>query len=232
MNASKATARIVGALFIVATVAAALSVALLNPLLDDPDYLAKLSADEGRVVLATLLDLTTAAAVIGVAVMIYPVLRQRSEGLALGYVGARIVEGTVIVISALGSLLLLTSSQEYVQATAADAAGFQPLGTVLLKARDWTDLLGTMLVFGVSAVILNTLLYQTKLVPRFLSIWGLAGAVLILVASVLGLSGESPTSTSMVLLILPIAVNEMVLAVWLIIKGFSPDARAAPPATG
>lgn len=232
MNASKATARIVGALFIVATVAAALSVAFLNPLLDDPDYLAKLSADEGRVVLATLLDLTTAAAVIGIAVMFYPVLRQRSEGLALGYVGARIVEGTVIVISALGSLLLLTSSQEYVQATAADAAGFQPLGTVLLKARDWTDLLGTMLAFGVSAVILNTLLYQTKLVPRFLSIWGLVGAALILVASVLGLSGESPTATSMVLLALPIAVNEMVLAVWLILKGFSPDARTAPPATG
>ena len=232
MHTGKATARTLGALFIIATVAAALSVAVLNPLLDDPDYLLNLSADESGVVLGTLLDLVTAAAVIAIGVMFFPVLRQSSEGLALGYAAARIIEGAVIVVGALSSLLLLTLSQEFVQASALDAPGFQPLGDVLLAARDWTDILGTVIAFGVSAVILNFLLYKTRLVPRFLSVWGLAGAALLLVAGLLGLSGESPTATPMLLLALPIAVNEMVLALWLIIKGFNPSAATARPATG
>ncbi len=70
------------------------------------------------------------------------------------------------------------------------------------------------------------MLYQSRIVPRFLSVWGLVGAVVLLTAGVLGLYGESSTSTTSVLLTVPIAVNEMVLAAWLIVRGFDRSATA------
>ena len=126
--------------------------------------------------------------------------------------------------------MLLTLSRDFV-AGAADAAHFQTLGTLLLAERDWAFLVGPNTVFSLGALMFYFLLYQSKLVPRFLSVWGLIGAPLLLVASLIRVFGlVSLFSPIAALLALPIALNEMVLAVWLIVKGFNPSAIASESA--
>ena len=109
-----------------------------------------------------------------------------------------------------------------------DVSSFQTLGTVLLAERDWNFLIGPNTLFSLNALIVSYLLYQSRLVPRFLSVWGLIGAPLILAASLLRVFGVITLfSPIAVLLALPIALNEMVLAVWLIVKGFNSSAIAS-----
>ena len=220
MHSERTTARIVGVLFIVATATAVMSDLLLRSLRDDPDYVAEFAANEGRVILAALFEVSLAVAVVAIAVLLFPFLRRAHEGWALGYVGARILEGTIVLAGGVSSLLLLTLSQEYVGSGGSDVTAFQASGVLLLEAREWTDSLGTTIVFGLGALILYSLLYQARLVPGWLSVWGFVGAVMVLVAGLLRMYGESPTSMTSILLTLPIGINEMVLAVWLIVRGF------------
>jgi len=222
MNSAKKTATIVGALFITATVAYSLSVILLDRILGGSDYLTKASVNENFVIIGALLVLIDAVAVAGIAIVIYPILKKHNEVLALGYVGARIAEGLLFSVNVITILTLLTLSQEYV-AGAPDASHFQTLGTLLLAAGDWAFLLGFGLVFTLSALILNFVLYQSKLIPRWLSGWGFVGAALIFAYYLL-----QPFSINLVeILFLPIAAQEMVFAVWLIVKGFNPSAIAS-----
>jgi len=233
MNSNRKTAIIVGLLFITATVTALLSLSFIGPILDTPDYLIKVSANVNQMLIGVLFELILAGAVAGIAVFMFPILKKHNEALALGYVGARIFEGLIIIVGSISYLSLLTLSQEYVVGTP-DAFHFQTLGTLLLAVHDWSFLLGGgAFVFCVTALILNYLLYQSKLVPRFISVWGLIGAVLMLVSGLLSMFdlNPSPTTTSTIsiltYLFLPIAVNEMFLAVWLIVKGFNPSAIAS-----
>lgn len=107
---------------------------------------------------------------------------------------------------------------------------FLPSAALLLAVDQWAFLLGPGITFAITALILNTLFYRSQLVPRFLSIWGLVGAILLLAADLLAIFGLNTASTLFVLLILPIGLNEMVLAVWLIVKGFTPSAIPSAPA--
>jgi len=229
MQTDTATARTAGVLFVVATGAAVAGDALVRPIRDDTDYLTTFATHETRVIIAMVSELVLASAVIGIAAILFPVLKHHNEGLAVGYVGARIIEGTIIILGGISSLLLLTLSRDFTEGAGAEASGYEPSGSLLLEAREWTDALGTALVFGISALILYGLLYQSQIVPRWLSTWGLIGAVLILVAGMRGLYGHSPTSTLSILLTLPIGVQEMVLAGWLIIKGFTSRNRVVDP---
>ena len=141
----------------------------------------------------------------------------------MGSVGARIGEGIFFIVNVITMLTLLTLSQEFVQAGAPDASYYQTLGTLLLAAGDWAYLFGFGLFFTLSALILNFVLYQSKLIPRWLSVWGFVGGALIFVYYLI-----QPLSISLVeILFLPIAVQEMVFAVWLIFKGFNPSAIAS-----
>ena len=219
MKSNRKTAVIVGVLFITATVAAIVGGLFILGSLDAPDSLVSVSANESQMLIGVLFELILAGAVVGIGVMMFPIFKKHNETLALGYVGARIFEAVVFVVGVISLLSLLTLSQEYV-AGAPDASYFQILGTLLLAVRDWTLLLGGMIFLGLGALMFYYLLYQSKLIPRFLSVWGLLGATLVLLAGFLNIFGYNPG----VFLSLPIAVNEMVLAVWLIVKGFKPSA--------
>jgi hypothetical protein len=220
MNSNKKAARIVGVLFITATVASSLGFVILDPILNAPDILVSVSANTTQVIIGVLLLLIDSAAVVGIAVMLFPILKKHNEALALGYVGFRVIEAVMIIVAVIIPLTLITLSQEYVQAAAPDASYFQTLGSLLLAVWDWALLLGIMIVFGLTALILNYLLYQSELVPRWLSGWGLIGAILLLAAGLLEIFGINLTD----LINLPIALQEMVFAIWLIVKGFKPSA--------
>jgi hypothetical protein len=223
MNSTRKTAIIVGVLFITATVTSSLYYVILTPILNAPDYLINVSENENQVIIGVILYLIDCAAVVAIPIMLFPIFKKHNEALALGYVGSRIIESVTLIVGHISLLSLLTLSQEYVKAAAPDATNFQTLGTLLLAVIDWTHLLGVEIVFSLTALILNYLLYQSKLIPRFISVWGLIGAILLLVSGFLVMFGLSlsPTSAISMLLSLPIALQEMVFAVWLIVKGFN-----------
>ena len=222
MDSHRKTAIIVGILFITATVAYSLGVIFLDPILGGSDYLTKVSENENQVIIGAILVLIDAVAVAGIGIVIYPILKKHNETLALGYVGARIVESVLFIVNVIFILTPLTLSQEFVKAGAPDASYYLTLGTLLLAAGDWAFLLGFGLAFTLSALILNFVLYQSKLIPRWLSGWGFVGAVLIFAYYLLQFFSINQVE----ILFLPIAVQEMVFAVWLIVKGFNPSAIA------
>lgn len=227
MNSDRKTSIIVGVLFIMGF-AGILSTVLVKPILDDPNYLIKVSENENQVLIGTLSELIMAFACAGIAIWLYPVLRKHNEALALGAVGFRIIEAVLLIIFASGLPLLLVLSQGYVKAGTPDASYFQTLGALLLSVRDWTIQVLGAIAFSLGALMYYYIFYQSKLLPRWLSGWGFLGAALWLAAALLSMFGQiSPFSTAMILLAIPIAVNEMVLAVWLIVKGFNSSAIAS-----
>ena len=170
--------------------------------------------------------LIDAIAVAGIGIVIYPILKKHNEALARGYAGARIVECVLFIVNVIAILTLLTLSKEFVKAGAPDSFYYQTLGTILLSAGDKAFLLGFGLAFTLSALILNFVLYQSKLIPRWLSGWGFIGAALLWAYYLL----QSFSINQVEFLFLPIAVQEMVFAVWLIVKGFNPSAIASESA--
>ena len=154
----------------------------------------------------------------GIAISLYPVLRKHNIGLSLGAVGCRTMEAVMYFVGIAGLLSLVTLSQQYI-AVGAPRATLRTLASLIPQARDWTSLLA-VLAFGVGALLYYTVFYQTKLVPRWLSGWGLLGAALAIAAGVLVLFGVIGfVSNVQVVMSLPIAVQEMVLALWLIVRG-------------
>jgi hypothetical protein len=227
MNTYRKNAIIVGVLFIIATVLGVLGRSFLQPILDAQDYLIKISANENQVIIGGLLSLLAAFACAGIAIGLYPVLKKHHEALALGSVGLRVMEGMLYIIGVVGLLSILTLSQEYVKAGASNASLFQASGTSLLAVRDWAGKL-SIIAFTLGALMYYYVFYQSKLIPRWLSGWGLLGAALSLAAALLAISGQIIYfSTPFILIQLPIGVQEMVLAVWLIVKGFNPSAIAS-----
>jgi hypothetical protein len=219
----KKLAIITGALFITATLAASIGYeGILRPILDAPDYLVKISEQETQVLIGLLLALTNSAAVVGIAVTLFPILSQHHQALALGYLAARIVESVTFVVGLLSLLALLTAGQALVPTGAPDATALRASSTLLLAIYDWSFWLAVTLVLGLTALILNYVLYRSRLVPRLISIWGLLAGALLFVQGVWDLFGTGPAFLSF-----PIALQEMVLAVWLIVKGFRPSAVAS-----
>ena len=161
------------------------------------------------------------ASVVAIPIMMFPILKMHNESLALMYVGARIFEGISDAVIAISYLLLLTLSQEFVEAVAPVATYFQTSGALLHAVHNWTSVLENF-PYGLGALIFNYLLYKSKLIPRWLSVWGLIGATLMLATGLLRMFDPS-----LIYLALPILVQEMVLAVWLIVKGFNPSAIAS-----
>ena len=227
MNTYRPNAITAGVLYIIGTVAGILSLALSQPVRDAQGLPASVAANANQVVVATLFVLLMGLSLAMFSVVLYPILRKQSEVLALGYVVFRgALETVTYFVTAIVWLLLLALSRLSVQAGAPAASSFQASGALLLKAGDLTFLTG--IVFCLGALMFYAVLYQSRLVPRWISVWGLAALIPYLAAEFLALFALlDPLSSTSVLLHIPLAVQEMVLAVWLIVKGFSPSALAA-----
>ena len=231
MNASRMTATIVGVLFILATVLNVVGTSSSRPILDAQDYLINVSTNEGQVMMGAVLELIAAFAVAGIVIGLYPILKTHHEALALGSVIFRIIEAAFYCVAVVGLLSLLTLSQEYVKAGTPDVSSFQASGTLLLAMRKWAAGVGVV-AFTLGGLMYYYVFYRSKLIPRWLSLWGLIAIVLLMVAVLIATLGGEPFAISggLVLLALPLALQEMVMAIWLIVKGFNPSAIVSGPA--
>lgn len=229
MNTNKKTAIVVGVLFILATVSAIIGLLLYDPILNTPDYLIKGFENKNQVILGALFELILVCSAVGTSIMLFPILKKHNESLALGYVCFRLLEAVIITVGIVSVLSLLTLSQKFVEAADPDVSSFQSLGALLKAVHDWTFILGPNFMLGVNTMLCSYLLYKLKLVPRFIPILGLTGATLILIAALLEMFGVIlQISTWGTVLAIPVAFYEMILAVWLIVKGFNLPAANNP----
>ena len=171
MNTYRKTGIIVGVLFIIATVASILGSFFLGSILDAPNYLISVSAHGNQMIIAVIFFLIAATSAFATSFMLFPILRRHIESLAMGYVVLRLFENVFYIVGTIGLLIILTVSQKYV-AGAVDASYYQVLGTLLLALQNWAVLLGTLIFFGLGSLTLNYVLYQSKLIPRWLSALG------------------------------------------------------------
>ena len=225
MTTHRKTAIIVGVLLIACTTTTILSLTLLNPILHGQEYLIKVAENEIQVIIGAILEFIWAATAMGIAIWLYPVLRKHNEALTLGSVAFRVVEGVFVFVGTLSLLSILTLGREFTGAAVSDPLSYKTIGTVLLAVRHWT-LDGIVLItFCLGALLYYCVFYQSRLIPRWLAVWGLFGAALSLAVSLFSLFNPGfVVSWIHTLLNAPIAFQEMVFAVWLIVKGFNPSA--------
>lgn len=221
MNSNHKIAKIVGVLFILGTVAGILSLVLTVSLFKDSNFLSNIYENEYQLVISALLVLFMGFTLAMIPVFLFPILKVHNHALALGAVIFRgVLETTGYIAITICWLLLLTVSQEYAQLSesALDVSHLQALGSLLLKAVDRISQV-SVFVFSIGALMIYTVFYQSKLIPRWLSVWGLVGAILYLSVPLLTMFGYVWE-----VLYAPLALQEMVLAVWLIVKGFNKEA--------
>ena len=227
MNNYRKLAIIAGILFIIYTGVDVLSFLFLGPV-TATNYLVSVSENAGLVGTGALLLLIGGACASGIAISLYPVLKKFNAGLALGAVGFRISEGVLRFVAVCVLLLLITLSQQFVKAGAPDSSYFQTLGTLLYAGNRWLGNVGTLLAFSIGALLYYIIFYRTKLVPRWISVWGLVFGILGILSCALVSTGLiAPFGTEQVVMLIPMFPQEMVLAVWLIVKGFNPSAIAS-----
>jgi hypothetical protein len=227
VNSTREIALVTGVFFIITIVAAIPPAFVLYvPVLNDPNYIVGVGADT-RVLLGAFLEVITAIAIIGTAVTLFPILKRQNEGFALGYVAARVFESTIIV-GIISLLSVVTLRQDIAGASGADAALLLTVGKSLVAIHDWTFLLGPGLMPGVNGVLLGYLMYSSRLVPRPLALLGLVGGPLLIASWTATLFGlYEQVSVWGAIATLPVAVWELTLGIWLIVKEFNPSAIAS-----
>jgi hypothetical protein len=224
MDSTRKTALIVGVLFIVTFITSIPGLLLYQPALKHHDWI--ISAEpEARIAIGAFLEIILAVANIGTAVILFPILKRQSERVALGYVAARIVESTVIVVGIVSVLALLTLRQNIGGVGASDPAMLKTVGRSLVAIHDRTFLLGPGYCAGLgNGVLLGYLLFKSGLVPRRMTLLGLVGGPLVVFGSTLVLfDAFSQTSTASGIFTLPEFLWELSLGIYLIVKGFKPS---------
>jgi hypothetical protein len=225
MNSARKIALVTGVFFIITIIPAPIAAFILYaPVLNDPDYIVGAGADT-IVRLGAFLEAIIAIAIIGTAVTLFPIVKRQNEGFALGYVAARVLESTVIVVGIISVLSVVTLRQDFVGTAGADAASLTTAGKSLVAIHDWTFLFGPGLMPGVNGILLGYLMYTSRLVPRPLALLGLVGGPLLFASGIAVLLGVIEAgSVWQGISTLPVAAFEVSLGIWLIVKGFNSSA--------
>ena len=227
---NRKTAVIVGILFIIGTVSGILAGAFTAPIRAGSTYPLNVSASETQWIIGTLLVLLMGLTLAMVPVMLYPIFKRHNEVLAFGSVLFRgVLEPVGETLLVISMFLLLTVSEISGKAGAADASNVESLGAMLIAAGNWIPQIGGI-VFSVGTLMFFALFYQTRFIPRWLSGWGFIGAVLYFIAKIVSMFSPlhltPDIGVGIGLLLVPTAIQEMVFAVWMIVKGFNPSAIA------
>ncbi len=219
MTSDQKTGRIFGVLFLITFATSIPALALFQPVLDDPAGYIASAGQDNRIFFGAFLELLLIVANIGTAVVLFPVIKRQSEGLALGYVTARVFECTFILVGIVAVLGIVTLRQE----TAGAAEG--SLAYTLAAIKDWTFILGPGWVVGWgNGLILGYLMYRSGLVPRQLALLGLVGGPLIIITGTAVMFGIDDLHGPMQgLATIPEGLWELSLGIYCTVKGFRPS---------
>lgn len=210
---------LVGVLIIIGITSGILSLA---PAADDSRYLTKVGANSNRVLFAAFFQFVMVVAYLGVAIALYSVVKQCNERLALGFLSFRIVAVVFIVVGVMILLLILKLSEEYLKSDFSNSSYYETIGRLLKTSRDFANHIAMIVPLSIGGIFLYIIMIQSGLIPLGLSIWGLAGSILSIVASFLVMFRIIDVLTPTYIIInLPMAIQDFTFAIWLIIKGFN-----------
>jgi len=222
MSSTRKTALVAGIFYLITFISIP-TLALYGPIKNHHDWILG-SGGHTAVLVGGFLEVIVALAGIGTAVTLYPVVKRQNESLALGFAAARVLEASMIFAGVVSLLSLVTLRQDLGAAAGANTAALVTTGASHAAVYNWTFLLGQSLMPGINALLLGTLLYRSRLVPRIIPVIGLIGAPLLITAvfaTLLGGSMPPPAWTG--LAAVPVAAWEFSLGVWLVVKGFKPS---------
>lgn len=225
MDSVRKSALATGVLFIITFITSIPALILYGPVLNNAHYVLGAGADT-RIFVGAFLEVLLVIADIGTAVAIFPVIKRQNESLALAYVAARIVEGTITAVGVISLLAVVTLRRDFTGSGGADAAMFVVAAKALVAVHKWTFLLGPGFCPGIeNGLILGYLLYRSRLVPRPIAVLGLIGGPLAIATGIAELFELfSQTSATAGILTLPgEGLFELAIGIWLIAKGFRPS---------
>ena len=220
MSSTRKTALVAGVFYLI-TFASIPTLALYGPMKNHRDWILG-SGSNTAVLVGAFLEVIVALAGIGTAITLYPVVKRQNEGFALGFVASRVLEASMIFAGVVSLLSLVTLRQDLGGAAGANAAALVTTGASHVAIYNWAFLLGQSLMPGINALLLGSLMYRSRLVPRVIPVMGLIGAPL-LIASVFATMLGGIKLGSPLFAALPVAAWELSLGVWLVVKGFRPS---------
>jgi hypothetical protein len=225
MTSLRKTALVAGIFYLITFISIP-TLALYGPVKHHRDWILG-SGGHAPVLVGGFLEVIVALAGIGTAVTLYPVVKRQHEGLALGFVTARVLEGVMIFTGVVSLLSLVTLRQDL---GGANAAALVTVGASHVAVYNWTFLLSQSLMPGINALLLGTLMYRSRLVPRVIPVMGLIGGPLLIIAVFATLLGQHSSLSGLANLpVIPVAAWEFSLGVWLAFKGFRPSPITAGP---
>ncbi|TDO58928.1 uncharacterized protein DUF4386 [Kribbella sp. VKM Ac-2571] len=220
VDPTRSHVRAAGIFYLVTFAASFPALFLIGPVLHDHNYILGAGQDT-RVLWGCLLDFVNALAGIGSAVALFPVMKRYKESLALGFVTSRMLEAAVIMIGVVSLVTVVTLRQDL--AGSADPNALAVVGRALVEVRNWTFLFGAGTMPAISAILLGTLMYRSRRIPRFMPIMGLVGAPLLLTANVLTVLGHNAQlSVLSGIATAPVALWELSIGIYMTFKGFKP----------
>ena len=220
-NTYRRTTIVVGVTYIAGFVIGIPANVLVQSILGAQHSLSTVSASSILLALGAILLLLTALGDAAHGVLMFPILKPHSERLALGYLAARIIDGVFLTINVLFIVIQIPLGSEYLKA-AATMPSLQAMSTVLNQANLYADNLG-WIALGLAGIMLNYVFYRTKLIPRWIAVWGMVGYVIISCGMVAALMGSNLGLVSE----LPGGLWEIFVGGWLIVKGFNASVFAS-----
>jgi hypothetical protein len=222
MTSTRKTALAAGVFYLITFISIP-TLTLYRPVKNHADWILGSGGHTG-VLVGGLLEVIVALACIGTAVTLYPVVKRQNEGFALGFVTTRVLEAGMIFTGVISLLSLVTLRQDLGGAAGANAAALVTTGASHAAVYNWTFLLGQTLMPGFNALLLGSLMYRSRLVPRVIPVIGLIGAPLLIAAVFATMFAQHSTLTGLAVLpVIPVAAWELSLGVWLVVKGFKPS---------
>jgi hypothetical protein len=220
MSPARKTALVAGVFYLITFISIP-TLALYRPVKNHRDWILG-SGGHTAVLVGGVLEVVVALASIGTAVTLYPVVKRQNEGTALGFVAARVLEAAMIFTGVVSLVSLLTLRQHLGGAAGPQAASLVTTGASHVAIYNATFLLGQTLMPAINALLLGTLMYRSRLVPRVIPVAGLIGAPLLIAAVIATLFAQHSALTGLALLpVIPVAAWELSLGVWLVVKGFN-----------
>jgi hypothetical protein len=220
MDSMRKTALVAGVFYLITFISIP-TLALYGPVKNHRDWILSSGSHTG-VLVGGFLEVVVALAGIGTAVTLYPVVKRENEGMALGFVAARVLEAGMIFTGVVSLLSLVSLRQDLGAAAGANATSLVTTAASHVAVYNWAFLLGQSLMPAVNALLLGTLLYRSRLVPRVIPVIGLIGAPLLIGTVIATLFGGFKLGSPMPEA-LPVAAWELSLGVWLVVKGFKPS---------
>jgi len=217
MNSNKQISRIAGILILTGMVAGILSVV---PSVESADYLKEIYSNRSQVLIGAIFQFLLVPIYIGFALVLFKTLKSYNENSAIGFVGFRLIAGVFQIFGVILIPLFIYLSKTYLNLSGENLLYFESLGEMLKIIRDLTNHLGVMVATGLGNLLLYYILFSGKFIPKWLSVWGIIGNILIILASFLILfQFVDVISTAYITVTVILVLQELNLAIWLIVKG-------------